>query len=71
MKLYCTDCRYLEKRPVRAEVPLDSGNYQETGWRYVCKLTGKSFQAMCVPEYDYCFHGEPIVTMKDHEEVYK
>lgn len=58
MKLYCTECRFLEKRPVRVQVPMDSGNYQETGWRYACRLTGHNYQAMTVPEYDFCLSGE-------------
>lgn len=40
-KVYCDECIYLEERPIKAEVPMDSGNYITTGTRYYCSKHDK------------------------------
>ena len=60
-KVYCDECIFLEERPIKAEVPMDSGNYITTGTRYYCRLHDKWFPLRSSMEeigFSYCVMGE-------------
>ena len=60
-KVYCDECIYLEERPIKAEVPLDSGNYITTGTRFYCKLHDRWYSIGTTKEmigFNYCVTGE-------------
>ena len=60
-KVYCDECRFLEERPTKAEVPMDSGNYIVTGTRYYCSKHKKWWSINTSTEqvgYSSCVYGE-------------
>lgn len=60
-KVYCDECKFLEERPVKAEVPFDSGNYIVTGKRFYCPKLDRWFAlntSMEVMKFNYCVYGE-------------
>lgn len=59
-KVYCDECTFLEERPIKAEVPLGSGNYIETGKRFYCIRHKKWFSVNTSIEtmgFNYCVYG--------------
>lgn len=60
-KVYCDECNFLEERPVKAEVPMGSGNYIVTGKRFYCARHDKFF-ALNTPfelmKFNYCIYGD-------------
>lgn len=59
-KVYCDECNFLQKRPTKAEVPLDSGNYIITGERFYCALHNKWWSLNTTLEqvgYSSCVFG--------------
>ena len=59
-KVYCDECIYLEERPIKAEVPMDSGNYIITGKRFYCRKHDKWFSIGTNKEqvsFNYCVQG--------------
>lgn len=60
-KVYCDECIFLEERPIKAEVPFDSGNYITTGTRFYCRRHDKWYSLCTSKEhlkFDYCVMGE-------------
>lgn len=60
-KVYCDECIYLEKRPIKAEVPMGSGNYIVTGTRFYCRKHDKWYSIGTNEElikFGYCVEGE-------------
>lgn len=60
-KVYCDECTFLEERPVKAEVQMDSGNYIVTGTRFYCSKHQKWWSLNTTLElvgYSSCVYGE-------------
>ena len=60
-KVYCDECIYLEERPAKAEVPMDSGNYITTGTRFYCRKHDKWYSIGTNKElirFNYCVQGD-------------
>lgn len=60
-KVYCDECKFLENRQIKAEVPLDSGNYIVTGNRFYCPKHDKWWPIRATLEdvsFSYCVYGE-------------
>lgn len=55
MITYCVDCQYFEKRKIKAEVPMDSGHYIETGTYYRCNKFGKCWSNISEKEVEFLF----------------
>ena len=59
-KTYCDECEYLQERPIKAEVPMDSGNYIVTGSRFYCSKHQKWWSIHTTIEqvgFSYCMEG--------------
>lgn len=59
-RVYCDECKHLEKRPIYAEVPQFSGNYAKTGERYYCSKFDKWYAINTTKElvgYSFCTKG--------------
>lgn len=56
MITYCTECPHFEKRTIRAEVPMDSGHYIDSGTYYRCNKFRKCWSNISGKEVDllYC-----------------
>lgn len=62
-RTYCDECKYLETRDVKAEIPQFSGNYEQTGKRYHCILHDKWYSINTSKElvgHSFCVQGERI-----------
>lgn len=60
-KVYCDECEYLQRRPIKAEVPLGSGNYIITGERFYCSKHDKWWSVNTTVEqvgYSACVYGK-------------
>lgn len=60
-KVYCDECAHLQSRPVKAEVPMDSGNYIITGERFYCAKHDKWYPLNTTLEqigFSSCVYGD-------------
>lgn len=62
-KVYCDECEFLQERKIRAEVPIDSGNYIITGKRFYCDKCKKWWPlntSLYQISYSYCIYGKKL-----------
>lgn len=60
-RVYCDECVFLEEHHTLAEVPMDSGNYIQTGTRFYCPVLKKWFALNTTKElmrFNYCVYGK-------------
>ena len=60
-KVYCDECKFLEERKVKAEIPPFSGKYVQTGTRYHCSKHDRWFPINTSLElvgFSFCVKGE-------------
>lgn len=55
MTTYCTECKYFEKRTLKAEVPFCSDKYIESGVYYRCNKFGRYWSNISEKDVEFLF----------------